>query len=228
MTELNAKMAALMAQAMAQPQSLDSALRDLNRARAEHAAACGTYSAAEDRKASADELRKIEKEQMQPTSDGVIEAEQAVLVAPAKDARDMVKKVNALLEEAMSPETVEALKSQMDEAMAEPEDPVVEACRQWLDLDRYLNSRSVFPHGEPEPPEWGEIYERSSELLRAIECTTPQSIMGVALMLSVMWRSQGPSIRPGCDGWEDELNTPDMRLFSRVRRGAYALAGIRE
>jgi hypothetical protein len=57
---------------------------------------------------------------------------------------------------------------------------------------------------------------------------TPRTMDGVALMLSVMWHSDGPSIRPGCDGWEQSMQAPEMRLLPRVRRGAYALAGIRD
>jgi hypothetical protein len=42
-----------------------------------------------------------------------------------------------------------------------------------------------------------------------------------------MWHSDGPSVRPGCDGWEQSMQTPEMQLLSRIRRGAHALAGIR-
>lgn len=228
MTELNAKVAALMAEAMARPQSLDSALKALASAHASHELACATYGDAEARKAPKDELERIDADQVKPASEAVGEAEKAVLAAPAKDATDMVRKVNALLDEAMLPEAVESLKAQLADALVSPEDPAVSLCREWLRLDRYLNSHDVFPRGEPEPPEWQEAYERSSDLLRAIEKATPRTIEGVALMLSVVWRSSGPASRPGTEDWERDMKNPEYQLLSRVRRGAYAVAGIRD
>lgn len=221
MTKSNTRLARLVADAGQRPCSLNSALNQLRKAHAEHTRACATYSVAEISKADDEELRKIEQEAVAPASDAVGEAEKAVLAAPVHGEHDVLRKVGALLDEAMFPETVEALRRDITAVLDTESDPVVNLCEEWLRINRYLNQQA-----HDESIEWDELHDRSLDLLRRIEETVPTTTKGLALMLSVMWHSEGPSIRPGCEGWEEAMNAPEARLLSRMRRGAYALAGI--
>lgn len=55
---------------------------------------------------------------------------------------------------------------------------------------------------------------------------TPRTPEGLAMLADFAWSYMGPSSRPGTNGWERELQNPDLRLLASLRHGAYIVAGI--
>lgn len=158
-------------------------------------------------------------------------AVEALAKIPASTAQEALLKASLLMDAGLSDKLIKAVRDDCASFVSDTKpDPTVRLCREILTITRVADERLSatwdLQVGAPDPVEMMEALAQRRRLEAELLRLTPTTAEGVALMLSVYWGIACSEVRIGSEGWEEELDRPDNMMISRMRAGAYRLAGL--
>ena len=208
--------------------ALRLALARLVKARSDHDAAVGAYAMAETINGVGSPEADALDAKIDAAGEALTAAETEAGRAPATNLPDLLAKVAAVLDEAMYPDTVTALRADLARFTDPEGDPVVELGARWRMLEERIEALFARPDADEGPienPELVEAIEAQNALTDRLAAMVPTTAEGLAVMADLAWGEHGPTCAPGTDGWARELDNPATRILARLRHGAYVLAG---
>ena len=217
--------------------ALDAALHRLASARSAHEASVSEFSKAEEPYLKTRDLglkpaADAAEAHIGPACEVALAAERDLLAVPVSTTREFVRKVAVLLEEAMDPETVEALRKEacavLMDAPPIPDavpaaDPVADAGARWRVLQAtYEDALRRIP--DDDAPELRDLVAACRAAEADMLARTPTTPAGVAALADLAWHHNGPDCLEGTEGWQGEWSTRPIVALRHLRNGAAAVA----
>lgn len=187
------------------------------------------YAAAETKHGpDSPEVKTFSEQTVPDAVSSVIDAEKALLALPVTCPEDVLRKVAALCSDETELRYMNRLRDDAKSILGDPSqsDPIVPLCREWLQIVKAVNQQAHVSSLNTLAPEYNDALELTDQLELKIQQMTPQSVEGIALLASVIWQTDGPSARAGTEGWSEQLKERENAMLSRLRHGAYDLAGL--